>query len=149
MKKIQISILALGIFVFATSCEQTTEVSTDTDNGTEQEIVTAEEVVKGEGTIAQDIDANKFKEFVDAKSGQLIDVRTPGEVANGTIDGAVNIDFKSSDFGSQIETLDKNEPVYVFCHSGGRSAMAMAQMKNAGFKEVYNLLGGYSNWPFK
>jgi rhodanese-related sulfurtransferase len=76
-------------------------------------------------------------------------VRTPGEVAEGAIDGAVNIDFNGDDFESEISKLDKDTPVYVYCHGGGRSGNAMNMMKDLGFSEVYNLVDGYGNWPYK
>lgn len=77
---------------------------------------------------------------------QLIDVRTPAEVADVRIDGSVNMDVKSSDFASLAETLDKDKLVLLYCASGMRSGRAMELMKNSGFKEVYNLEGGLKAW---
>lgn len=76
----------------------------------------------------------------------MLDVRTPKEFKKGHIDGAKNMNYYDDDFDAQIEKLDKDKPVYVYCHSGGRSAKAMSLMKEKGFKEVYNLLGGYGAW---
>lgn len=87
--------------------------------------------------------SSKLKETPDA---QLIDVRTPGEVAGGFIDHAVNIDYNSSDFNSKIEKLDKSKPVFVYCLSGGRSGSAASDMRSMGFKEVYELNGGIMKW---
>ena len=99
--------------------------------------------------IAENVDAEKFKSLIDEGNGLLLDVRTPGEVANGTIEGSTNINFNSPEFKSEIENLDKEQPVLVFCASGGRSGSAMRMMKDMGFKEVYNLNGGYMRWPYK
>ncbi|MGV6861726.1 MAG: rhodanese-like domain-containing protein, partial [Putridiphycobacter sp.] len=66
-----------------------------------------------------------------------------------TIEGSTNIDFNSPNFKEEIAKLDKAEPVYVFCASGGRSGNAMRMMKDMGFAEVYNLNGGYMGWPYK
>lgn len=76
----------------------------------------------------------------------LIDVRTPDEFAKGHLENAQNIDWRSNDFGKQIETLDKSKPVFVYCLSGGRSASAASAMREAGFKEVYELEGGIMKW---
>lgn len=76
----------------------------------------------------------------------LLDVRTPQEYANGYIDGAKNIDWNGGSFEQQVAKLDKTKPVYVYCHAGGRSAAAAKKLKSLGFKEVYDLDGGYSNW---
>jgi len=79
-------------------------------------------------------------------SAQIIDVRTPGEVAGGFINNAVNIDYKSSDFTAKTSQLDKNKPTFVYCLSGGRSGAAAAQMRSEGFKIVYELTGGIMKW---
>ena len=99
--------------------------------------------------IAENVDAEKFKALIEKGNGMLLDVRTPGEVANGTIEGSTNIDFNSPNFKSEIEKSDKNQPMLLFCASGGRSGSAMRMMKDMGFKEVYNLNGGYMRWPYK
>lgn len=68
----------------------------------------------------------------------IIDVRTPAEFAGGHLDGAVNIDIQSADFTSRIESLDRNGSYVVYCRSGNRSGMAMAQMLDMGFTDVSN-----------
>ena len=87
--------------------------------------------------------AAKLKETPEA---QLIDVRTPGEVAQGFIEFAKNIDYNGSNFASEIAKLDKSKPVFVYCLSGGRSGSAAAEMRSQGFKEVYELNGGIMKW---
>jgi len=77
---------------------------------------------------------------------QLIDVRTSGEYAGGGLQGAQNIDFRSNDFDVLIESLDKNQPVFVYCLSGGRSASAARKMTGMGFTEVIDLKGGIMSW---
>ena len=76
----------------------------------------------------------------------LIDVRTPDEFAAGYIENAVNIDFNAPNFNTQISTLDKEQPLLIYCAAGGRSAKAAALMESLGFKKVYELQGGYRNW---
>ena len=76
----------------------------------------------------------------------LVDVRTPEEAAEGVIEGAVNIDFKSPDFTDKIADLDKEKPTFVYCLSGKRSGDAVKQMEAAGFKHIYTLKDGLRNW---
>lgn len=71
-------------------------------------------------------------------TAMIIDVRTPAEFAGGHLDGAVNIDIQSPDFVSQIDGLDRNGSYVVYCRSGNRSGMAMAQMLDMGFTDVSN-----------
>ena len=80
------------------------------------------------------------------KDVQLIDVRTPNEYRNGFIANAENINFKSKNFLSQISKLDKSKPVLLYCSAGGRSAKASIIFDSLGFKEIYDLKGGYLSW---
>jgi rhodanese-related sulfurtransferase len=87
-------------------------------------------------------------EFVTAMSQPgtvIVDVRTPGEFAAGHVDGAVNIDVDSADFGTQIAALPKETTYAVYCRSGRRSAIASDQMADAGFTSVVNLDGGVAD----
>ena len=77
---------------------------------------------------------------------QLIDVRTPEEYNNGTIENAVNINFYDNNFNEQLSGLDKSLPTFVYCHAGGRSYKAMEMMCELGFTKVIDLKGGYSGW---
>jgi thioredoxin 1 len=78
---------------------------------------------------------------------QLVDVRTPEEFAGGHLEGAINIDIKSPDFSSRIASeLDKDQPVYVYCRSGGRSASAGEYLAAQGYSEIYDLKGGILSW---
>jgi rhodanese-related sulfurtransferase len=72
----------------------------------------------------------------------VLDVRTPGEFAQGHVDGAVNVDVESGTFDQQIEKLDKGATYVVYCRSGNRSKVATDAMAGAGFTSVYNLQGG-------
>ena len=77
---------------------------------------------------------------------QLVDVRRPEEYAEGYLKNARNINFYDGDFIDQmIEDLDKSEPVYLYCRSGGRSGKAATKLSEEGFK-VYDLQGGILDW---
>jgi phage shock protein E len=76
----------------------------------------------------------------------VIDVRTPQEFAGGHISGAINTDFSATDFREKINNLEKGAAYLVYCHSGGRSAAATRVMKELGFKDIYNMTGGFSSW---
>lgn len=100
-------------------------------------------------SIYQDLDAAQFLEKMKGPNTVILDVRTPGEVAQGNIEGHVHIDYRAGDFTTKIDALDKSKEYYVYCASGGRSAKAGKMMQKSGFKNVSNLLGGYSSWPYK
>lgn len=79
----------------------------------------------------------------------VIDVRTPEEVSQGKIEGALEIDFRSKEFKQKIDALDRNVPYMVYCHAGGRSKAAMQIMKDMGFVRVYDLKDGYRSMQDK
>lgn len=97
-------------------------------------------------SIAETIPVAEWKEKMKSEPGIVLDVRTPGEFAEGIIDNAVNMDMNGENFEKQIETLDKNKTIYVYCRSGKRGTTAMNIMKEKGFKKIYNLEGGILAW---
>ena len=76
----------------------------------------------------------------------LIDVRTPEELKEGHIEGALNISVLSGDFKKKINELPKEAPVYIYCRSGKRSKKAAIQMDSLGFKKIFDIEGGYIAW---
>ncbi|UEG53627.1 rhodanese-like domain-containing protein [Mucilaginibacter daejeonensis] len=74
---------------------------------------------------------------------QLIDVREDFEYQMSNLDGE-NIPLG----GILIETdkISKDKPVVVMCRSGKRSAMAIMQLEQQGFTNLYNLQGGILAW---
>jgi thioredoxin 1 len=89
------------------------------------------------------------KKYSEMPAAQLVDVRTAGEYGGGHLPKAQNIDYKSADFTTKIQSLDKSKPVFVYCLSGGRSSEAQTILKQNGFTEVYNMGGGYLKWTTK
>ena len=77
---------------------------------------------------------------------QIIDVRTPQEFKNGTIENAVNWNVLDGTFEQNIQSLDSSKSVYVFCAKGGRSGKAASILKEKGFISVIDLKGGYGAW---
>ena len=77
----------------------------------------------------------------------ILDVRTEEEFESGYIPNAKNIDLRMGPgFIDEINTLEKNKSYYVYCRSGARSAQAVQLMRDLGFNETYNLLGGILEW---
>ena len=130
----KITLLLVG-FIFLTSCSDA-QVETSTEKSQE-------------GVINKVISAEEFKAKLGEENIQLVDVRTSDEYGAGKIGDASNMDYYADDFKTQLETLDKSQPVMIYCASGGRSGKTATMMKSMGFKEVYDLSGGYRGWPNK
>lgn len=76
----------------------------------------------------------------------ILDVRNPPEFAAGHLREARNIPLK--ELPKRVGELDKfkAKSVIVVCPNGVQSSKATAQLKSAGFGEVYSLSGGLSAW---
>jgi hydroxyacylglutathione hydrolase len=75
---------------------------------------------------------------------QLVDVRGPGEVADGMITGAVHVQLPQ--LISRLGELDPARPTVVYCAGGYRSSIAASALRAHGFADVSDLLGGYTAW---
>ncbi|SDB28593.1 Rhodanese-related sulfurtransferase [Flavobacteriaceae bacterium MAR_2010_188] len=94
------------------------------------------------------LNAEQFTKAISADSIQLLDVRTPEEFAEGHINDAQNINFLEPEtFYIEVEKLDRSKPLYLYCRSGNRSGQAAVKLDSLGFKKIYDLKGGYMNYP--
>ena len=71
-------------------------------------------------------------------------MREPWEAEINHIDGAELIPL--GELSDRFAALDRDASYVVHCKMGGRSATAVAQMQEAGFRDVVNLEGGISAW---
>lgn len=98
----------------------------------------------------QKLDALGFKSTLESiKNVQLIDVRTREEFASGHLVGSINYDIYLNDFETQLASLDKTQPVMVYCKGGGRSAEACEKLEAMGFRQIYDMSGGIMAWEAK
>lgn len=87
-----------------------------------------------------------FAKEINNEKAYLLDVRTPGEVAEGVIEGAEVLDFMSKAFQQNYTQIPKDKSVYLYCRPGNRSGKALAFLKEKGYTSVYHLKGGTSAW---
>jgi rhodanese-related sulfurtransferase len=66
----------------------------------------------------------------------LVDVRTPGEFAEGNVKGSVNIPLDQVQ--NQLAKFKAKENIVVFCRSGNRSGQAKSILEQNGFTNVNN-----------
>ncbi|WP_283390601.1 FAD-dependent oxidoreductase [Millionella massiliensis] len=74
----------------------------------------------------------------------LLDVRTEAEFGFGTIPGAVNIPL--DELRERLAELPADRPIYVFCAIGLRGYLATRILLGRGFRQVWNLSGGYKTY---
>lgn len=81
-----------------------------------------------------------------AEGAQLLDVRTKEEWDEGHLKGAKLVTVTEEGFLEKAKAvLDPKKPVVVYCRSGKRSAMAVEQLRAAGFI-VNDMEGGITAW---
>ncbi|CAM3304548.1 rhodanese-like domain-containing protein [Aequorivita lipolytica] len=123
MKKL-VLMFGLTALLFFTACKETSTAQEIT-------VIAPEEV---------------YNAVTNSENLQLVDVRTQEEFGEDHLRTAQNICVTDDDFKEKVAKLDKEEPVYLYCRSGKRSAKAAQIMKEMGFKEIYDMEGGFLNW---
>ena len=82
-----------------------------------------------------------FAQQLSADNIQVIDVRKPGEYANGHVENAINIQL--SDLSKNISTFDKSKSYLIHCAGGYRSMTASSMLKANGINNFVNVSGGF------
>jgi rhodanese-related sulfurtransferase len=75
---------------------------------------------------------------------QFVDVRRSAEHLGGHAPNTINIPLDK--LPKEFDRLNPDQPTYVICQSGYRSSLGASILENAGFKEIYNVLGGTKAW---
>lgn len=115
----------------------------------------AKDPVNMAGFIIENVMTGKMKQFFasDVKSLEergdivLLDVRTPMEYKFGHFKNSINIPV--DELRDRLSELDKfkGKPLYINCHSGLRSYIALRILEQSGF-DCYNLAGGYAFYSY-
>lgn len=100
---------------------------------------------QGDVEVASRLTAVALDERIaDVPELQLVDVRNPGEAAAGMIADAVNIPV--GQLPDRVGDLDPRRPTVVYCAGGYRSSVAASLLRQRGFADVSDVLGGYNAW---
>lgn len=109
-------IVTAFLSLFAFGCQGQTAVKKDTATSNQEQVAVQDTVAK--------------------KNILYVDVRTPQEYAEGSVNGAVNIPLDQVQ--SRIAEFQGKDEVVVFCRSGNRSSQAKAILEKNGIKNVTN-----------
>ena len=103
----------------------------------------------------EEVDGDTLTRMLEEKPELLlVDVREPSEhehghlrnahlVPRGILEAAADLQYPKRD---ELLSGARNQPVVVYCATGGRSAMAAMVLQMMGFREVYSLAGGFLKW---
>jgi rhodanese-related sulfurtransferase len=92
-----------------------------------------------------EITPQELKARLDANDRPLLlDVRDDWETKLCRLENAVHI--PTSEIGVRTEELNPEDEIVVYCHQGVRSAAVAQFLRQLGFKNVKNLMGGLDYW---
>ncbi len=87
------------------------------------------------------------EQLANDENAVILDVRTEAEVNEGYIPNMKHLDiFNAGPFMDNAKEMDQSKNYYIYCRSGGRSGQACAILGSLGFKNTFNLMGGFMEW---
>jgi len=104
----------------------------------------------GEAVTIPEITVFELKAKMDQKEDfLLLDVREPFENEIAKIPGSKLIPL--GELPNRLQELEsfKNKEIVAHCKMGGRSAKAVELLQKSGFKKVWNVVGGITEWSNK
>ncbi|HWR94587.1 MAG TPA: HesA/MoeB/ThiF family protein [Flavobacterium sp.] len=94
-----------------------------------------------------ELERNQFFEKANTPNCLLIDVRESHEQPRLTFENVLEIPLKNLEV--QIENIDKNHEIILFCQSGKRSQFALEIFKGKGFSKLSHLKNGIQSLELK
>ena len=120
---------------------------------------TAEQLILTAKSRIQQVSVHDLFDAMKNHKTILIDVREPEEFQASAIDHTVNyprgvLEMRihqhplASHHCDTVQALEhlKDQPIYLICGTGGRSALATDALQNMGFTQVKSVQGGYQAW---
>ena len=110
------------------------------------------EMIEAARARIQNLTVDEVAAELDGTATLVVDVREPGEVAEGLIPGALPVPRGMLEFHADSTTpyhlpeLRPDRRVIVYCKSGARSALAAATLASMGYTDVAHLSGGITAW---
>lgn len=134
------TILLLFIYLIFLSCGQ----SQNTLTNHKENLKENKNITESKGVM--NVKPYEFNEIIENNNVIILDVRTPEEIAEGTILNASTINYYDNDFKRKISLIQKDKIICIYCKVGGRSSSAADMLIENGFPLVYNLYGGIEAW---
>lgn len=99
-----------------------------------------------EGELPMNISVNDLAARLESdKSLMVLDVRSPEEYTqDGHVPGSVLIPLP--ELAMRLNEVPKDRPIACFCRSGNRSQVACDMLRQQGYTNVTNVLGGIGAW---
>ena len=94
----------------------------------------------------KDIGNLEATRLINSANAVLVDIRETKEFEGGRLPKAVHIPLSQLESrGAELERY-AGRPVVAYCMTGNRSGLAAKVLAKIGFKDIYQLRGGYRAW---
>jgi hydroxyacylglutathione hydrolase len=93
--------------------------------------------------MAEQLTPERVAEMMEQGIAQVIDVREDHEHEAGHVSGDRHIVLPT--LSAEAGSLDRHEPIVVYCRTGSRAEVAAEALKASGY-DAYNLEGGFVAW---
>jgi rhodanese-related sulfurtransferase len=91
------------------------------------------------------VDVEQLRDMLNTpKPPYILDVREGWENEMCKLPGSVLMPLAA--LADDYVQLPKDRPIVVHCHHGGRSAKAVAFLRQQGYTNAFNLKGGIHSW---
>jgi rhodanese-related sulfurtransferase len=114
-----------------------------------------EQMVAAAKAVITEIPVEDFKNIYTRDDIYVIDVRTASEHNEAAVPGAVNIPRGVLEFRIGQKEIwqsagknppKKDDPIIVYCSTGGRGALSAKALMQLGYKNVKSVRGGWGEW---
>ena len=139
----------IDVFATAIRAEMTADDLAQLDLAYAPPFSSAKDPANLVGYVIQNLRAGLFKSYSIDESEELprdgsvtlLDIRTPEEFANGSLEGAINVCVDG--IREHLDQIPKDKPVYVICGMGMRGYVACRVLEQHGY-DCKNLMGGFA-----
>lgn len=84
------------------------------------------------------------EQLIDQSNPTILDCRKVNDYREGHIENAMLVHEQLRD--SMLKKGDKHKALLIYCYHGHTSEHLAEMFCDFGFKQVYNLVGGYASW---
>ena len=95
----------------------------------------------------KNISTEQAKRILESKSCIVFDIRDDNSYKQGKLLGALR--FNDQMVLRMRKSGERNAPILIYCYHGNSSKDIAQMLCNFGFSNVYNLVGGYTEWKAK
>ena len=92
-----------------------------------------------------EVTASEAKALIDSNQ-ELVVIDVSPYWADGHLPGAMSYPVGDGSLAAAIPMLDKSKPYLVYCHADGPAIQGARMLVDAGFMNVYRLIGNFQAW---